>query len=379
MENNRKTRILICGVLPPPIFGHSAMYSMLMNSGFPEAQDIRFLNLNFWSYETHKKVTAAKLGKLVKYFSRYVVLLLSFRPQFVFYNISFYKMPFYKDFLFCLTARILGSRPVLHDHGQYAGELFQTGGPVIRFLMRQLFRFLAASVIMGESTRQSYQGLLDQQRLFVVPGAVEDTAGIEARREKGDTVRVLFFSHMSHLKGIDVALAAAAEVLASTPGVGFTFAGPMEDPDIEQRLAALRDRFPGRLDYRGYVGDEVERVRLFRSADIFIFPTLRDVFGLVILQAMAEGLPVIASVEGTIPEILEEGRNGYLVPKGDARCLAQRIRQLAASPAERARMGRENRMRYERHYTPRHYAQNLNAVFARLAGQRIKMQAGVDD
>ncbi|MCX5681887.1 MAG: hypothetical protein NT079_06455, partial [Candidatus Omnitrophica bacterium] len=56
-----KIKILVCGVLPPPSFGHSKIYEMLMSSSFPKSYDVRFFNMHFWSYETNKKVTGEKI------------------------------------------------------------------------------------------------------------------------------------------------------------------------------------------------------------------------------------------------------------------------------------------------------------------------------
>src|SRR3989338_247724 len=112
---SNKDKILICGILPPPFFGHSMMYKMLMESEFVRAHDVVFLNMSFWSYEKHKKITIDKIFKMAQYLARYAWLLIRHRPRYVLFNMSFDKMPFLKDYLFCLTGRIFGARIVLHD------------------------------------------------------------------------------------------------------------------------------------------------------------------------------------------------------------------------------------------------------------------------
>jgi len=61
---DKRIKILICGILPPPYFGHSMLYKMLMASSFPNAFETRFLNMKFWSYATNKKVTIEKIFPL---------------------------------------------------------------------------------------------------------------------------------------------------------------------------------------------------------------------------------------------------------------------------------------------------------------------------
>lgn len=106
---------------------------------------------------------------------------------------------------------------------------------------------------------------------------------------------------------------------------------------------------------------------MFRNADIFIFPTHRDVFGLVLLHAMAEKLPIIASVEGTIPEIIKDGENGFLVQKGDDEQLAQTIHELASDQLLRMKIGEANRQKYLNTYSPRVYGQKMIETFEAIS------------
>ena len=66
-----KTKVLICGILPPPYFGHSMIYKVLLDSSFPQAFEVTFFNMNFWSYKHHKKVTIVKILKMVQFFVQF--------------------------------------------------------------------------------------------------------------------------------------------------------------------------------------------------------------------------------------------------------------------------------------------------------------------
>ena len=112
-----------------------------------------------------------------------------------------------------------------------------------------------------------------------------------------------------------------------------------------------------------------ERTKIFRQADIFIFPTLRDVFGLVLLHAMAEGLPIVASREGTVPEIVPDATNSLLVEKGDAKALADKALLLADDSRLRQKMGQANRRRFEEKYTIEKYGQAMINAFKQMEQQ----------
>ncbi len=366
-KTSKKIKILICGILPPPYFGHSMVYKMLMTSSFPTAFDTKFLNMQFWSYGTHKKVTCEKLFKMVKYYAVYLGTLVFWRPKYVLYNSSFYRMPFLKDLLFCSTAIVLGSKLVFHDLGQYVGELDQSLTGFKKTALRWMLKHMGGSIIMGEKVRQDYEGLADPSRLFVVPGCAEDSKLIVAESPKmSGKINVLYFSHMSRLKGVYTAFEAASRILKERSDIVVTFGGPLEDGEVKKQLGALQTGFPGRVSYLGYVEDAIERTKIFRQADIFIFPTLRDVFGLVLLHAMAEGLPIVASVEGTVPEIVPDGTNALLVEKGDAKALADKILILAGDGQLREKMGQANRRRFEEKYTLEKYGATMINAFQEM-------------
>lgn len=369
MQQQAKTKILVCGVLPPPNFGHSMMYKMLMESEFVQAYDITFLELKFWSYAKHKRVTFDKILKMVKYWFQLVYLMLIKRPRYVLFNMSFDKMPFLKDYLFCVTANFLGSRVVLHDMGQYLPELLTIAPKWMKALVLDLLKKTHAIIVMGEKVKQEYAPYFDANRILVVPGVVEDTAHLpsgESREER--KINVLYFSYLSTTKGVWTALKAMPLVVAQNRDVSFIFAGPIESEELKTKMYDFikGHRLEERFTYAGYVEDVFKRTAFFRGTDIFIFPTLRDVFGLVLLHAMAEGKPVIASREGTIPEIITDDVQGYLFDKGNEAQLAEKVLFLAEHPLKRLAMGQNSRQKYVSTYTPAVYGKKMVDVFKKL-------------
>lgn len=361
-----KQRILICGILPPPFFGHSTTYKILIESAFVDAFEVKFLDMRFWSYEKHKKVTLVKLLKLIKYFFQYIYLILRHRPRYVLYNMSFDKMPFLKDVLFCGVGRLLGCRIVLHDNGQYARELHDSSGKFYQNLIRWLLKNVTATIVLGENIKAVYKGFIEKERLFVVPGGVEDTQHLQINGNRNGDINVLFFSFMSESKGVFTAFKAVPKVLAEDRDVRFTFAGPLESKTVQAALDQLKQNSNSRVEYLGYIGDSLERTKMYRSADIFIFPTHRDAFGLVLLHAMAEGLPIVASREGSVPEIIQEGINGFLIEKGNEDQLAHKILCLAKDPQLRQKIGSANRTRYLNVYLPQRYGRRMIDAFLKI-------------
>lgn len=128
-------------------------------------------------------------------------------------------------------------------------------------------------------------------------------------------------------KGQDVAIAAASLLRQSLPHAKFILAG--EGPLLNE----IRRRAPENVSFPGFVPD---RSAFFTALDLFVMPSRSEAWGLAALDAMAHGVPVIASDIGGLAEIFEPGSGGWLVPADDPAALARAI-VVAASDLERLR------------------------------------------
>ena len=121
-------------------------------------------------------------------------------------------------------------------------------------------------------------------------------------------------------------------------------AGPVF-PDVEENLAAWLEsagEFKDNVVITGYVSNS-DRIDLLAAADILLQPSRLDCFGIVILEAWASGKPVIGCWSGGMPDMIQDGQNGFLVSWGDAATLASRIDALLKNPELRCTMGERGR------------------------------------
>lgn len=122
--------------------------------------------------------------------------------------------------------------------------------------------------------------------------------------------------------------------------------------------------------------DRAELADLYADSDLFVFPSPTETCGLVVLEAMASGLPVVSSDRGGVLENMREGRNGRLVPAGDAARFAGVIAELVRDPFERSVMGQAARA----FAVARDWSSELDALEPMYAGAiaaRRRMQRGV--
>jgi len=146
-------------------------------------------------------------------------------------------------------------------------------------------------------------------------------------------------------KGQDTLLRAFALLASEYPDLDLILVGArdMALPQLEQ-MCASDGRLAGRVHFRV----DVPRARiasLFKNAEMFVLPSLEESFGIVILEAGAFALPVVASSVGGIPEIITDGVTGRLVPPADPDCLAHALRTLLRNRSESATLGERLRTR----------------------------------
>jgi glycosyltransferase involved in cell wall biosynthesis len=150
-------------------------------------------------------------------------------------------------------------------------------------------------------------------------------------------------------KGIELVLAALARLQPRYPRLLYVVVG---DGDLRPRLEhEVRVRFPAlQVWFAG--AQPTERLRgFYNAADIFVMPSRQEGFGIVFLEAMASGLPVIAGRCGGAPEVVAEGTTGFLVEPSDPDALAARLAALLDQPELRRRMGEAGRRRVAEHFS----------------------------
>jgi L-malate glycosyltransferase len=178
------------------------------------------------------------------------------------------------------------------------------------------------------------------------------TNGLDARRfvpvtPRRDIRRIVMVANLRPEKGQDTLLAAAPRILARYPDASFTFVG---DGPRRQALETLT-RALGITERVRFVGESRDVAPILAGHDLFVLPSRSEAFPNALIEAMATGLPVVATDVGGIPEVVRPGVNGQLVSPDDDQGLADAVLALMDDPAAAAALGRAARADVERHYT----------------------------
>jgi glycosyltransferase involved in cell wall biosynthesis len=238
---------------------------------------------------------------------------------------------------------------------------------IVRAVLAPASRF----IVLASEFREPLRSIVNPERIVVVPNGIawDGAERVRARPEQERRYRILFLSTLTEDKGALLLLEAAAQVLSQRRDVEFVLAGPWGRVRDEQRATELMGkhglhefvRLPGQVD--GH-----DKTRLYESADLFVFPGIQqEGQPLVVLEAMAAGLPVVFSDRGCLAATVREGEAGVSFRLGDARELAERLLWLVARPELMQQLGANARRRYEVHYSEQRFISNMRRVFLEAA------------
>jgi glycosyltransferase involved in cell wall biosynthesis len=237
--------------------------------------------------------------------------------------------------------------------------------------------FLAASSAIVEEIEREFKVTLPRDRLGMVPHGLPrpDPPAEPARVVRSSDQRpleVLYVGRLEARKGIATVLAAIPRIVGEFRRVRFTIAG--DDTISSPTGRTFRDEFAaswaGRqfghlVTFTGVVsGDELDQ--LYRRCDVFVAPSLFESFGLVLLEAMRLGKPVVASDTSGMREVVGDDHAGVLVPPDNPQILADAVVALLRDPGYRATVGLAGRQRFERRFTQDRMVEAVEAFIRSL-------------
>ncbi|MGH8202863.1 MAG: glycosyltransferase [Steroidobacteraceae bacterium] len=259
------------------------------------------------------------------------------------------------------AARILGIPIVSHLHG----FLYLPMERSRRRTLRHVDAFVSISRAVTES---AVQAGVDRARIHEIPNFVERVP--EASPPRMPTqLAIGIFGRVTHWKGQKEFLRAAMQVLPEFPTARVYIVGDASDGDPryfdECRALAQSSPFAGQIEFTGLVTDVAV---YYRKCTVVVHASIEpEPFGMVVIEAMAEARPVVASMLGAPPEIIQDGVEGYLVDPTDPGAMASRISKLLRDPTLATDMGVRGHRKVLAHYAPGAAARRFERLYMEIA------------
>jgi glycosyltransferase involved in cell wall biosynthesis len=361
---NQSKNILAVLKVPPPVTGATIMNAALF-SGKDKWTRVKVDYCTVSYAENIQDLGSFRIKKFFRFLqllfsaSRYLA---THSRSILYFQMSIFGISFFRDSLILIVAKVLRKKRCVHFHGKGIRE-YAAAHRWYRFWFRFLLKNQFA-IVLTENQKKDIDWI-EWENIWVIPNGVDENGEVK-KWEKGSPLKWLFLSNLLLAKGIDDVLQLALLMKGQENWEGHIVGkeGDRNGEYIHQFI--LENQLQHRLFYHGAVYGEEKWDRM-KQADLFIFPTYNEAFGLVAIEAMSTGIPVIAYEEGGLIAIIQDDKTGFLVPKGDVQAIYERIQHYMENHEILVRHGHAGRQVFLSNFTMDCFIQNMNDVFYEIA------------
>ncbi len=347
----RPPRITMVGTRLDTMGGISSVVNAYRDAGLFERWNVRYI-------ASHQDGASwRKLGRFMLGWLRFIGTLLLRRPDLVHIHSSS-GASFWRKLTFFVPAVVLGVPVVFHIHAGRFPQFYDRLRPSIgRPLVRWVLRRSACTVALSPYWAGVLGRIAPGVRVRVVLNPVHVPAQPHHAPVPG---KVVCLGRLSRDKGTPELVRAFAAVAGRHPEASLHLAGDGDTRPVQQDSAALG--IASRVHVPGWVRGDAKEAML-RSAAIYVLPSHFEGLPMGVLEAMARGIPVLASAVGGVPDAVLDGRDGLLVPVGDVQRLTAALDRMLSDAPLRARLGSSARARATREFSAARIVEDLGELY----------------
>jgi glycosyltransferase involved in cell wall biosynthesis len=344
-------KVLFILHLPPPIHGSAIVGKTIKESTWINGQ-IQSVYINLGTSKSLDEIGKnhlQKIGLYLKIVLQTLKQLIFFKPDLVYIALTAKGKAFYKDAFIAILAKVFRKKIVFHLHNRSMAERQDKWSDVA--LCKILFKNTEVILLSKYLYHEIHKYVPEKFVHYCPNGIPELTNTIGAKKENSQEVQILFLSNLMQAKGVFVLLEACRILQRKQLPFHCSFIGG--ESDITSKIFQNKVMELGLSEKVHYAGKKYgkEKELAFSSADIFAMPTLNETFGLVNIEAMQFSLPVVSTWEGGIPDVIVDGKTGFLVEKDNAQALSDKLETLIIDIKLRLKMGQNGRKLYKEKFT----------------------------
>jgi glycosyltransferase involved in cell wall biosynthesis len=275
------------------------------------------------------------------------------------------KGSLYRKLIVAAFSRICKVPYLIHVHGAGLEEFWPSRGHLLRNATDNMFNESAAIIVLNSFWLKFISNRLPEckNKIYLLPNATPAVpAGPD--RSADAPVQISFLGELGRRKGTPQLVAALA-MLTSCLDWKTTIAGDGDIEGTRHEVQALN--LANRVDIPGWL-NSVQVAELLRRTDVLVLPSFDEILPMSILEAFSYGIPVVTTPVGAIPDAVQNGRNGLLVPPGDVGALANALKCLIDNPDMRRRLGAAARQDHQARFEVGAYVDRLIEIWREVTG-----------
>ena len=362
-----KLSFLMLAPLPPPFAGPEISTEILLNAGLKDHFNFTFIKSNIRKANTEKGrfdiIGASRFSYILL---QLIYKIIKNKPKVIYLLLSQNKIGFLRDSIYILISKFFSCKVVVHLRGSNFLNFYNSLFAIYKRYVNYILKKVDKIILQSPSLYSQFSIFVDINKIDILPNCIDiekiDIVPPISKNTKNKKI-ILYVGYLSYAKGFYDLLCTVPLIVKKNPLVEFWFIGeelqkerniilPIDRQKIKEAERIRKDL----SSYLKYLG-VVEHSKIFgimKASDIFVLPSYSEGFPMVVLEAMACGLPVIASRTGAIPDFLKEGESGYLINPGNIMELAEKIIFLLENYELCKNMGKANRIYVENNLTLRH-------------------------
>jgi len=332
------------GHLPPPMGGMATFYQSLLSSSLPSRLDLHFVQTSSQAraLSMSGSTTLSNLASAARDCIRFARAVFLHRPG-VSHIATAPGLSLLKHGVCVAIARILRTRVLLHPHCSLS-VLYTERAGWWQWVFRRIFK-LAHGVVALSSEWMQIRSIVPSCQVYRLPNAIDLAPyrrlaqGRIARRKGKSSLKVLYLGYLGRAKGSFDLIEAAKQALSKGIDLSLDLVGDELTPGVRRELLdCIDDDKLGQTVRLHSPASGPVKLAFFRDADVFVYPSYHEGMPIAVLEAMASGLPVVATRVGGLPDLVIDGINGLLLESGRPDQLANALVSLSADGERRRSM-----------------------------------------
>lgn len=346
--------------------GPAIATQILLNSDLKNRFDlIHFNNTINRTIDTQGKAGISKIFRSIGMYFSFFKVVRAETPNLILIPISQATIGFLKDVPFILIAKLFDNKVVIQLRGSNLKTWLARSSAITRKIFSKTIGGTHGVIVLGEKLRYLFEDYFPSKKIFVAPNGGEYSFP-QVKRSANSPLSILYLANLYESKGARVLLDAALSL--KDERIRFRFAGGWRN-DHSFRQKFETDAMADHIELNPPVSGNA-KFEMFAKADIFVFPPIMpEGHPWVLVEAMAAGLPIIATDQGAITESVIDGLNGFIVDSGRPDQIVEKLLYLNNNPNERKRMASASRTLYEQRFTAEKLADNYSDIFNTVINQ----------